>query len=120
MKFLTLFSTIACLFGCVTFTKFQLASSENPLQATPQNLASGSEIYAQHCVRCHGETGIGNGKDAPKNTPNIAGLRDKKDGVFAMYILYGKNENMPGFKEILTKEQAYQAVLFLRDLKKTE
>lgn len=35
------------------------------LSATPQNIAAGETIYAEKCAACHGQSGAGDGPDAP-------------------------------------------------------
>lgn len=48
------------------------------LSTTPQNIAAGETIYTQQCATCHGNSGLGDGPQAPAKMVNLA------DSVFAV------------------------------------
>ena len=44
----------------------QAKKLQNPVTANPEVIASGRKIYAEHCGKCHGESGNGRGPKAPE------------------------------------------------------
>lgn len=44
------------------------------LSTSPQNLAAGAAVYQQQCAACHGESGAGDGPDAPDEINNFTDL----------------------------------------------
>lgn len=45
------------------------------LHTTADSLTTGAEIYAENCVACHGEGGVGDGVQASANINNLADLQ---------------------------------------------
>ena len=46
---------------------------KNPVQATPQSIAAGKDLYAKNCRSCHGADAKGDGPMKPKDShpPNL-------------------------------------------------
>lgn len=90
----------------------------NPVELTETNVALGKRIYAQQCAACHGNSGKGDGPAAKflgKQLPNFAhhAMRDQTDGELFWKITHG-NPPMPTFKDILTEEEQWQVINYIR------
>jgi mono/diheme cytochrome c family protein len=93
----------------------------NPIQSSPQALDAARVVYSDHCERCHGKTGKGDGADATKFSTSPRDLTDssrmsaQSDGELFYKISEGRRP-MPEFKTKLTEEQRWQLVLLMRSL----
>jgi mono/diheme cytochrome c family protein len=74
----------------------------------------GAKIYNQHCVDCHGPSGDGQMPGVPDFTRTQTLF--KPDSVLSDTIKTGKNV-MPGFAGILTQEEIYDVIAYLRTLR---
>jgi mono/diheme cytochrome c family protein len=89
---------------------------ENPVLSSPQALDAARILYDDHCERCHGKTGRGDGVDATKFSTSPRDLTDTRrmsaqsDGELFYKISEGRRP-MPEFKTKLTEEQRWQLVL---------
>ena len=93
----------------------------NPVEATPEALAAGADLYKKHCVMCHGETGKGDGpatkfmKPAPPDV-TIAGTKARMtDGEIFYKVSTGKRP-MPPMNKKLSETERWQVVHHLRTL----
>lgn len=97
----------------------QAKQLKNPLQPSEGALQSAQTIYESKCVKCHGESGAGDGPDAERYDPPPSDFTDAKlmnsrtDGELFYKISEGKKP-MPMFKAKLSEEQRWQLVLLLR------
>ena len=96
----------------------------NPVAVTDATLVAGRRIYREHCARCHGPQGTGNGSDAdPKYRDRMdltreAGAAGNPDGIVFHKILNGRaNPKMPAFKDKLTPEQVWTLVGYVQSLR---
>lgn len=98
----------------------EYAGQKNPYgpEAAPQ----GAEVFQVYCASCHGETGHGDGPagaslvPAPKDLVELQ-LKVEDDYLF-WRISDGKSGTaMVAWKGILTDEQIWQTVAFIRTLK---
>jgi len=98
---------------------------ENPIHASPQALDAARVIYTDHCERCHGKTGKGDGPDAtkfytsPRDLTDSSRMNAQSDGELFYKISEGRRP-MPEFKTKLTEEQRWQLVLLMRSLAGTD
>lgn len=83
---------------------------------------AGADVFAANCAACHGPQGHGDGPagaaldPAPKNLPDIAA--QVGDDYLYWRINAGKEGTaMVAWKGILTDEQIWQTVAFIRTLK---
>ena len=94
---------------------------QNPIHASPQAIDSAHILYDDHCERCHGKTGKGDGVDATKFSTSPRDLSDssrmsaQSDGQLFYKISEGRKP-MPEFKTKLTEEQRWQLVLLMRSM----
>src|ERR1700676_3845443 len=76
---------------------------ENPIQPSPQALDAARILYDDHCERCHGKAGKGDGADATKFSTSPRDLTDsnrmsaQSDGELFYKISEGRRP-MPEFK----------------------
>lgn len=97
------------------------AQVKNPVVATEANIAAGKAIFTDKCVKCHGEKGAGDGPMAMMYDPPPADLSEAKmmnsmpDGEIFYKITEGRRP-MPSFKDLLSDEQRWQLVDYLRTL----
>lgn len=113
--------------GVMKWTKHSLSirnkSERNPLQVTAENLAAGREAFTHYCVACHGMDGQNTGVPfADRMSPpvpllNSAEIQSYTDGQLKWVIDNGIGPSgMPGAKGILSDEEIWSAVLFIRHL----
>ena len=97
--------------------------STNSIGYSIKAIAAGGPLYAAHCKMCHGQTGLGNGELAPDLTPSPALLAYLIQQPIAedQYLLWSISEGgkrfdtaMPAFKTVLTEEQIWQIIAYLR------
>ncbi|GBD87359.1 cytochrome c6 [bacterium BMS3Abin03] len=97
-------------------------SIKNPLKGDKSSVKLGKELYVQQCATCHGESGTGNGPSArflekhPRNFTEKE-FKSQADGEIFWKITTG-NPPMPSFKGMLTKEQRWQLVNYIRTFSK--
>ncbi|NWF65352.1 MAG: cytochrome c [Chloroflexi bacterium] len=98
----------------------EYAGVTNPLG--PDAASAGAEVFAANCASCHGEKGYGDGPagaaldPAPKNLVEVAAQAG--DDYLYWRINTGKEGTaMVAWKGILTEDQIWQAVAFIRTLK---
>jgi mono/diheme cytochrome c family protein len=98
---------------------------QNPIHPSPQALDASRILYGDHCERCHGKTGKGDGPDATKFSTSPRDLSDssrmnaQSDGELFYKISEGRRP-MPEFKTKLTEEQRWQLVLLMRFMTATD
>ena len=98
------------------------ADQPNPFTATPENLEEGRMHYEQQCVFCHGEDGHGQSLDIGiQFYPPVPSLVDSEldlsDGQMHAVITDGiRYTAMPAFSIVLTPEQTWKTVLWIRRL----
>lgn len=98
---------------------------EQPLSADMSqldlDLAVGGEIYANHCVACHGEEG--NGRTAlieslgryPRDFSDARAMKAVSDDVLRQAILHGRpGTAMAPWRGILNDEDVRRLILFIR------
>ena len=98
-------------------------NDKNPLQATADNINDGAEHFQHHCEICHGLDGQNTGVPfAEKMSPPVADLASKDiqeytDGQLKWIIQNGIGPSgMPGWKDILTDDEMWKMVLYIRHL----
>ncbi|MFI5221163.1 MAG: c-type cytochrome [Bacteroidia bacterium] len=126
-KFTSSFAVIMIVVFC-SFTEKNpwLAPKEaeglvNPYEKNPTAMKAGAAIFTQQCVVCHGEKGKGDGIAAAGLDPKPANLTSDKvqnntDGSLFWKITNGRTP-MPTFKGILTDQQRWQVVSYLREFR---
>src|SRR5262249_26966669 len=98
-------------------------NQKNPLSPTPENIANGKESFAHYCVACHGLDGQNTGVPfADSMSPPVPSLASRSvqsytDGQLKWVIENGIfPSGMPASKNILTDEEMWSAVLYIRHL----
>lgn len=96
---------------------------KNPQPDTPEIAKEGAEHFGHHCQICHGLDGQNTGVPfAAKMDPPVANLaskdiQDYTDGQLKWIIANGIGPSgMPGWKGILTDEEMWNIVRFIRHL----
>lgn len=98
----------------------EYAGLTNPLDADAS--AEGAEVFRTNCEMCHGPQGHGDGPAGQSLDPkprDLAVLQTKAGDDFLFWrISEGKpGTSMVAFKGILSEEQIWQVVSFIRTLK---
>lgn len=98
-------------------------SMKNPVAKNTDAVATGKELYNQHCKSCHGTKGLGDGPKAAqlKTEPGdfaTAAFQSQTDGALFYKTSEGRDD-MPSFKKkIPDNDERWSIVLYLRSLKK--
>ncbi len=93
----------------------------NPVEATPEAVAAGADLYKKHCLMCHGETGKGDGQAAKYLKPPVADITSPgskarmTDGEIFYKISNGKKP-MPPMNRKLSETERWQVVHYVRTL----
>jgi len=97
---------------------------QNAAGFTAQGIVRGQRLYAQHCLRCHGADGGGEGPDAargPMWPPTLTGalLWKRLDGELFWHVRHGMQgregvPTMPGFAAELRDDQIWEVLDFLQ------
>lgn len=98
-------------------------SAKNPLPFTPENLADGKQAFSHYCIACHGldgqNTGVPFADSMSPPLPSLASMEVQSytDGQLKWVIDNGISPSgMPASKGILSDEEIWSIVLFLRHL----
>jgi mono/diheme cytochrome c family protein len=98
-------------------------NQKNPLQPTSPTVAEGKEAFSHYCVACHGMDGQNTGVPfVQRMSPPVPSLASSEvqsytDGQLKWVIDFGISPSgMPGSKGILTDEEIWSIVVFLRHL----
>lgn len=98
-------------------------AQRNPLTVSPQTIAGGKEAFSHYCVACHGMDGQNTGVPfADRMAPPVPSLASSEvqqysDGQLKWVIDYGVwPSGMPGSKGILSDEEIWSIVVYLRRL----
>ena len=99
---------------------------QSPTGFNADSIQRGSQLYARHCLNCHGADGRGHGVDAKKLSflpPDLSSqlLGKRADGELVWHMLYGMQDGqgqqtMPGFAEELTAEDTWSLLDYLKAL----
>lgn len=98
----------------------EYAGATNPLG--PDAATAGAEVFSNNCAACHGEKGYGDGPAGAALNPAPKNLVDVASQVGDDYLYWRINAGKEGtamvaWKGVLTDEQIWQAVAFIRTLK---
>ena len=96
---------------------------KSPLPQNNQTIADGKEAFGHYCVACHGNDGQNTGVPFAEHlSPPAPSLASKdvqaySDGQLKWIINYGLwPSGMPGAKDILSDEEQWSIVAYLRHL----
>jgi mono/diheme cytochrome c family protein len=96
------------------------ARKKNPIPPDDKSIAAGKAIYVAQCLKCHGDTGKGDGPSAKDLTPRPKDLSDpavagQSDGALYWKITTGRKP-MPTFENLISDEDRWNVVNYLRTL----
>jgi len=98
-------------------------SRRSPYPAATKFIHEGGRLYRSHCWTCHGSKGLGDGEAGRDLTPSPALLAYmiKRQRSVDEYLLWTISDGgaqfgteMPAYKEILTDNQIWQIVAYMR------
>ncbi|MEJ7693509.1 cytochrome c [Daejeonella sp.] len=94
----------------------------SPYLIEPLTLPQGQEIYTIYCASCHGHQGMSDGTATNNLKVKPLKFQDKKvssqtNGAIFWKIREGRGE-MPSFRDVLSDEQKWQMVEYIRDISK--
>lgn len=95
---------------------------KNPLKASTEATLAGQKLYTNMCVICHGNKGKGDGAAGVNLNPRPTNListktQEHSDGALYWKITEGRAP-MASYKSLLTEEQRWQLVNYIRKLAK--
>lgn len=96
---------------------------KNPVDKNATALADGKKLYVTNCAPCHGDKGRGDGPAAQALSPKPADhssalVQSETDGSLFWKLSEGRNP-MPAYKKILTEQQRWELVNYIRTLGRT-
>jgi mono/diheme cytochrome c family protein len=91
--------------------------------STPKSVATGEKLFRTYCRLCHGSDGKGDGPQAPKDAhpPDLTDAkwdRGSTDGEIFDVIRNGAGPKfvMKGYRSILTEQEIWSLVHYLRSI----
>jgi mono/diheme cytochrome c family protein len=102
----------------------EFVKMKNPITVDDSTLATGKDLYSQHCKSCHGVKGKGDGTKAEKieiqcgdfTSPEYA---KTSDGDAYWKTTEGRKP-MPSFKEKLSDKERWTVIYYVRSLGKAK
>lgn len=100
----------------------EAAGTKNPYAKDAASIQKGSALYLQTCAICHGNKGKGDGI-AAAGLPVLpadhtsAKVQNESDGALFWKLSTGRG-NMPAYQAVLTDEQRWALVSYIRTLSK--
>jgi mono/diheme cytochrome c family protein len=98
-------------------------SQKNPLKDSASAITDGKEAFSHYCVACHGmdgqNTGVPFADRMSPPVPSLAGtdVQSYTDGQLKWIVDFGIwPSGMPGSKNILSDDEIWSIVLYLRHL----
>jgi mono/diheme cytochrome c family protein len=96
--------------------------NKNPLKGNASSAAQGKITYTTYCAACHGSKGKGDGVAAsglqkPPADHTSKAIQSQSDGAIFWKMSEGHNP-MPAYKGMLSENQRWQLVCFIRTLAK--
>jgi putative copper resistance protein D len=91
----------------------------NPVPPSPDSLARGRSVYAEHCAICHGVNGRGDGPLARTMVPRPADLRvhlaeGHSDAQLFDWVSNGVPDTaMGGFADVLSEEERWHVINYI-------
>ena len=84
--------------------------------------AAGADVFRTNCTPCHGESGHGDGSAAQALDPRPANLAELQQTAGDDFLFWRINTGVPGtsmvaWKGVLTEEQIWQVISYIRTLK---
>jgi len=104
----------------------EYAGLTNPLEGDSDAIEAGKVVYETNCVSCHGETGLGDGPAGASLSPKPGNLQEvaANDTVDRIYwrvseggMMEPFNSSMPAWKGVLSEDERWQVVSFVKTLK---
>ena len=102
----------------------EAAKVKNPVEATPESIASGGQVYQRYCRSCHGVTATGgSGSDISPPAPDLTGAtwkRGSSDGEIFSVIKNGvpPELSMEPWGDRINDTNIWNVVNYLRSLAK--
>lgn len=120
-------SVVACVFVFAALLGAQskgwtipdgATNEHNPLSISPEVLKEGKSQYNQHCEKCHGKKGLGDGPDVDrkdrKSRPANLTFTRNPDGVIFYKVWNGRHDpRMPAFKSEMTRDEVWAVVAYI-------
>ena len=102
----------------------EAAEITNPLESSPERIESGRQLFQTNCKHCHGAEGRGDGPSGLYFEPTPQAMQgervtERSDGEI-FWILGNGSANMPSFGNLLTHEERWELILFIRSLQQQE
>jgi mono/diheme cytochrome c family protein len=106
--------------GSLETVPAEFAGKTNPFGS--EAVSAGAEVFKSYCVSCHGEYGRGDGVAGASLDPQPKNLAELQAQVTDDYLFWRIHSGKPGtsmvaWNGILTEEQIWQVVAFIRMLK---
>jgi len=95
------------------------AKIKNSIPSDELSIQQGKKVYQRECEECHGVSGKGDGPEAKKLDKTVPDFSNSKmweqaDGAIYWKIRTGRRP-MPSFKKLLSKDEMWQVINYLRD-----
>ncbi len=103
------------------------AGKTNPFASDSGAIQAGAQLYAANCAACHGAEAMGDGPAANSLNPRPQPLATEMKALQDDYLFWRVAEGgafppfssaMPAWKTILSEEQMWQVIAYLRTLSK--
>ena len=97
--------------------------TKSPVASSPASIDAGAQLYQKYCRFCHGNTGMGDSKTAPKsmqpsNLTDTTWDRGSSEGEIFWIIQNGAppKYDMKGLKSKISETDTWHLVNFVRSL----